>query len=342
MSKSITRINKFFSLYGLYCPISNDLHYVGITTGKLCDRLSSHLRKPTNGKIALWFKELKKQNLAPKIELIKELLTYEELLIAEINEIKKHRDAGIKLLNIADGGDINPMFGKTHSKEAREKISKIHKGRKLTEEQKLKYKGKIKKLWKNEQWANKVREKMSKNMLGNQHAKGLKHSDEVKKKLSEIHKGNRYSLGFKHTEETKKLMSQNNIGKKNPMYNKSLPKEILQKRSEKVKKEGTYKGKNNGNFKFNIEREELYDLYITKNMKIDEISKIYCCYRTTISDNLKKYNIIKPLSNKYNLEIEKIINYIGNGLNQVEIANIYGCSNKIINKFIKKHKNESK
>ena len=47
-------------LYGLYCPITDDIKYVGITKQKLNIRLSSHLRNPTNGKIALWYKKNKK------------------------------------------------------------------------------------------------------------------------------------------------------------------------------------------------------------------------------------------------------------------------------------------
>jgi len=58
----VTRINKKFQLYGLYCPYNGELRYIGITSGLLSTRLSGHLRNPTNGKIALWFKELKSNN----------------------------------------------------------------------------------------------------------------------------------------------------------------------------------------------------------------------------------------------------------------------------------------
>jgi hypothetical protein len=42
---------------------------------------------------------------------------------------------------------------------------------------------------------------------------------------------------------------------------------------------------------------------------------------------------------KYNLNINKINEMLEEGLTQVEIGKHFGCSNKIINKFIKKHKN---
>ena len=336
----ITRINKSYNLYGLYCPYTDELRYIGITTGLLSTRLCAHLKKPTNDNIALWFKTLKKDDKIPIIKLIREYASYEELLEGEINEIRKHREKTNNLLNIADGGYINPMFGKTHSDEAKLKISKTHKGRKLTDEQVEKRKELLAKLWSDEEWSNNVKHKMRNNMLGNKRALGFKHSEETKKKLSAVHSGNTYSLGFKHSEETKKLMSINNSGENNPMFGKRLSEEILKNRSEKVKKAGTYKGKNNANFKYHIPKEELIKLYLEENLKIQEIADYYGCNRCVISKNIKNYNIIKPTSNKYNLNIDDIIEYRNKGLSLVEIGNIYGCSNKIIHKFIKKHKNE--
>jgi hypothetical protein len=335
----VTRINKLFQLYGLYCPSSDELKYIGITTGLLSARLSSHLRNPTNGKIALWFKELKKINKKPLIKLINNYNSYEELLIGEIFEIKRNREKNIELFNVADGGDINPMFGKTHTKEAREKISLAQKGRERTQEEKEH----MSKVMSNKynggggfyDWSQEQRNKMSFTQKNNKHAKGYKHTDETKKLLSDLHKGNTYCLGYKHTDETKNKMSKNNSGQKNPMYNKPLSKEILVKRSEKVKKYGVFKGENNPNFKYKIGKEELYELFITKNLKIDAISKIYGCHRTVISDNIKKYNIKKEPSNKYNINLEDIKEYLKNGLSQVDITNIYGCSYNYINKIIK-------
>lgn len=333
----ITRINKEFQLYGLYCPCSGELRYIGITTGLLSTRLSGHLSNPTNGKIALWFKELKKNNKKPLIKLINRYNSYEELLTSEINEIKRSRESSTDLLNVADGGDINPMFGKTHTEEARLKISLNNKGLKRSKEQNEQRKELLTKLWDSEEWSNNLKTKMSENMLGNKRALGFKHSEETKLLISDLHKGNKYSLGYKHGLETLKKMSENNSGENNPMYGKTLSKEVLLKRSEKVKKEGTFKGKNNGNFKYDIKEDELIELYLHKNLKISEIANIYGCHRTVISDNIKKYGIVKPLSNKYNLHIDDIKHYINEGFNLVKIGEKYGCSNKIIHKFIKNY-----
>jgi group I intron endonuclease len=145
-------------------------------------------------------------------------------------------------------------------------------------------------------------------------------------------------LGCKASSETKIKMSINNTGINNPMFGKQLSENALAKRSEKVKKEGTHKGEKNGNFKYDITYNELVTLYLTKNLKIPQIASHYGCHRTVISDNLKKYNISKPLANKYNLNINTINTYINDGLNLVEIGRKYGCSNKIIHKFLKKYK----
>jgi hypothetical protein len=334
-NKKITPISKSYKLYGIYCPCSSELRYIGITTGLLTTRLSGHLRKPTNGKIALWFKELQKDNKKPIIKLIREYETYSDLLLGEINEIKENRENNINLLNIADGGYINPMFGKTHTKEARLKISINNKGLKRSEEQIEERKKLLTRLWSDKEWSDNLKIKMSENMLGNKRALGFKHSEETKSLISNLHKGNKYNLGYKHELETLKKMSENNSGENNPMYGKTLPKEVLLKRSEKVKREGTFKGENNPNFKFKINKEELYDLYITKNLNIGDISKIYGCHRTVISHNIKKHSIKKETSNKYNINLYDIKNYLLNGLSQVDIASIYGCSNTYINKIIR-------
>lgn len=125
--------------------------------------------------------------------------------------------------------------------------------------------------------------------------------------------------------------------------NAVIPKEILLKRSEKVKKEGTYKGKNNSNFKYDILKDDLYEKYILKNLKIDEIANFYGCHKTVISKNLKKYNIVKPLSNKYCFNKQDLYKYyMIDNLSYSSISKIYGCSNKTIFKLIKKYGWENK
>jgi len=331
--------NRSFYLYGIYCPYNDDLKYIGITTGTLCNRLKSHLRKPTNGKIALWFKELKKDGKLPEIKLIMSFNNYTDLLKGEINEIKKHKDSGVVLYNIADGGYINPMYGKKHTIDARLKISQHHKGLKRTEKQKEERKILLKKLWSDDIWSSLVRTKM----LGNKNSLGHKHSDESKLLMSKTHiergynKGKAFFSGFRHSNETKNKMSVINSGENNPMFGKKLSDESIKKRSQTIITNGTFKGEKNPNFKYKIDKNLLVKLYIDENKTIYEISTVFNCSKGVIKNNLKKYGIRKPNRNKYNLNINDILYHKINGLNLKQIGEMYGCSNKIISKFIKKN-----
>jgi group I intron endonuclease len=154
-----------------------------------------------------------------------------------------------------------------------------------------------------------------------------------------ITKGGDGCLGCKQSEETKEKRRLKNIGEKNPMFGKKLSEESLAKRSEKVKREGTYSVEKNGNFKYKLEKKDLYNLFIIENKTIKDISKLYGCSIDVVNDNLRKFKINKEKTNKYNLNIKEINNYLSNNMNLVQIGLIYGCSNKIIHKFIKKHKN---
>jgi hypothetical protein len=330
-------ITKNYYLYGLYCPYTDNLKYIGITTGSLNNRLNSHLRKPTNREIALWFRNLKNNSIRPIIKLIKEFDNYDDLLSGEINEIKKYRELDFSLYNVADGGDINPMLGKTHTIESRLKISSNNKGLKRTDKQKDERKIILKDLWNNKEWSDNVRKKM----IGNKNTLGYRHTEETKKTISEKNKGKEYfprKNTFFHSEETKKMMSELMSGENNPMYGKILPKEVLLKRSIKVKENGTFKGKKNPNFKYNIIKSELIDLYADKKMTLTEISTFYGCSYQLIVKKIIEFKLKRENNRKkYFFDIDKINDYLDNGLKQVEISKIYGCNPKLLNKFIKKH-----
>lgn len=108
-------------------------------------------------------------------------------------------------------GSKNPFYGKHHTEEARQKISKARKGHKLSEEHKrkisqsLKGKGKGRKFSKEHRKnlsmaltnpSKETRQKMSKAQ------KGRKLTEKTKQKMSEARKG------YKHSQEAKEKMGQ--------------------------------------------------------------------------------------------------------------------------------------
>lgn len=315
-------MNKF-ELYGLYCPNTDVLKYIGITKNGLRRRLNGHLKRPTNQFIGSWFKDLESENKKPIIKQLRECYSYNELLQSEIGEISKYRQLNFDLYNLADGGNINPMLGKTHTEEARKKISLIHKGKKISEEKLLLWKKRMNELWSDPEWSKKIRGTMSNNTKGekNPNWKGGKVE-------SYCDCGNKKSHKSKNCFECWRM-----YGVKNHFLNRKHTKETLLILAEKSRKFG----KENPNFKYDIKKEELYDLYIVKNKTVVEISELFNCAINTINKNLRKYEIYKPKSNIYNLVVDEIKNHLINGLNYVQIGNLYGCSNKIIHKFVKKH-----
>jgi hypothetical protein len=312
-----------YKLYGLYCPITNELKYIGITKNDLNRRLSGHLYNPTNFLTKKWFYDLKNKDLKPIIKLIELFNSYEELLQGEIDEIQKCRKLNMEILNLHDGGKINPMLGKTHTDEARKKISLVHKGKIITEEQKEKRKERIRLLWSDEEWSKKMREKISENTKGDKNPNW---------------KG---GLSFIYCKCGKRINYYNtycfNCLPRNGENNSFFGKKHNQKVIDFLREQSRKFGKDNPNYKYDINEDELYDMYINQNKTIVEISSYFKCAINTINKKLRQYKIYKPKSNIYNLMVDDIKNYLESGLNYVQIGNIYGCNNKIIHKFVKKH-----
>jgi group I intron endonuclease len=277
-----------FQLYYLCHPDTNEVRYVGITKNGLKKRLSQHLNKPSNENLELWFNELKEDGKKPVIKEIKKCISYEDLLNSEYEEIKKLKDNNFNLLNVLDGGLVNPMLGRTHSDRVKKIISEKNSGRKVSEITKEKIKNSLIIKWSNNPL---LREKHSKL----------------------------------------------NSGEKNPFYGKTHSIETIEKLKQIAITNGGYQGKKNPNHKYDISEKTLYELFVTQNKTISEISKLFNCSINTINKNLRNYNIVKPLSNIYGLNKKEIRNYLINGLNYVQIGEKYGCGNKIIHKYVKKH-----
>lgn len=91
----------------------------------------------------------------------------------------------LKISN-ANKGRVSPMLGKHHSEETKQKISKVHKGKKLSDETKQKISNGLKGRQKNEETKKKLSEIMK---TKPSHWKGKTRTEENKNKISNTLKG---------------------------------------------------------------------------------------------------------------------------------------------------------
>lgn len=116
-------------VYGLYDPRTGELRYIGQTTSTLKRRLSSHLSRNELSKrrhVTSWLKQLKWDELAPRIEQLAKAYSKEELDSLEIAMIAEARLRGDRLTNHTEGG--RGMKGFTISEETRAKVSASNMG----------------------------------------------------------------------------------------------------------------------------------------------------------------------------------------------------------------------
>ena len=151
-----------FIIYGLKEKNNTEIRYIGLTTGKLNSRFSRHLSDKKIDHKTNWIKKVGKNNI--EIVIIEDNITDIDILHEkEIFYINKYKTEGHKLTNITNGGEgwfnmefstqhkknislnhadvsgeNNPMFGKTHSIESREKIRKFRFSYKITDKSKEK------------------------------------------------------------------------------------------------------------------------------------------------------------------------------------------------------------
>ena len=168
-------------------------------------------------------------------------------------EIRQKMSAIQKVIKL---GKNNSFYGKHHTDETKSKISKANKGKKLTEEQKVKMSERnsgennpmfgVHRFGKDapgfgKHHTEETKKRLSENHIGikpseetrkkmSQSQKGRKHSEETKRKISEAHKG------MKLSEESKKKISEANkgkfLGKNHPLFGKHHSKETRRKISE--------------------------------------------------------------------------------------------------------------
>jgi predicted GIY-YIG superfamily endonuclease len=291
-------------IYGLRCPLSNEIRYVG-QTRKLKERFSSHkfdLRD--NYHKANWIKKLERLNVLDELKMeVLEECTIEELNEKEIYWIKYYKDQGNKLVNCTDGGDthytLNPdsikrmsdklkdMFlGRKLSEETKKKISERHKGKTLSEEHKKAIKNSLNKFYENNTLKPKTIEQNKK--ISESLKLYFKEHPQPKKVKQE-------KLPYVMSEETREKLRKNSLGTNNPFYGKTHTNETKNKISEKNK--GILIGEKNPSKRYDV-RKKLSDCFKDKIkgkiIMLDDnnnIIKIFISVKE-LSEflNLKKYS----------------------------------------------------
>lgn len=208
--------DKIFYVYQHLRADTGEVFYVGKGKGK---RLTSR------GRNEYWKRIVEKHGLI--VEVIAEKLTEIEAFELEVSTIRSHKESGLKLANMTDGGEgtvgrvvteqsrvnyrqsrlgeKNPMHGKSHGHEIKEKIRQAS----IVNHAKPDVKAKIKKaltgLVRTEEFKEKIRQARI----------GTKRSDETKAKQSALKRGKPSKrLGAKLSDETKEKIRQANLGKK--------------------------------------------------------------------------------------------------------------------------------
>jgi hypothetical protein len=123
-------VDGIWYIYALQDPRDNRVRYVGKTSGKIDERVRSHLKEATYSKSHThrlhWLKSLLAANLSPAVIILEEGAgtSWQD---AEKKWIKEYRNRGASLVNGTEGGDGLS----TATKELRERIASKLRGRKL-------------------------------------------------------------------------------------------------------------------------------------------------------------------------------------------------------------------
>ena len=245
-------------IYGLRCPLSSEIRYVGQTIIKLNRRLTQHkCDKRHNPYKINWINKLENLDILNelKIELLEEC-TVELLNEREKYWIEKIKNDGNILVNMTDGGDTNYVVNRDAIERMRQKLIGKFIGRKLSEKTKQISKGVIlaqtegrKNDIRTDEQKIKISEGLKQHFLKNSRPKKEKiikerkkhiYTDEERLEKSKKMSGSNNSFyGKKHSVITKKKMSEikkvKYIGENNPFYGKSHSDETKKKLSDETK-----------------------------------------------------------------------------------------------------------
>lgn len=113
-------------IYALCHPVTEEIRYIGKAKNSN-SRLKTHLSDSKRRKTPVydWINNLLKNNLSPKV-IILETVSIEAWKETETKIIKKYREQGFRLLNIANGGDEPFCSKEVRAKNGKNNAAMIH------------------------------------------------------------------------------------------------------------------------------------------------------------------------------------------------------------------------
>lgn len=155
-----------FLIYGLSCPSTGEIRYVGKTVQGL-ERAQAHLRPSSarrdgNTHKRAWLNKLQREGAQPGVLVLETCQSEQSLNEAERWNILYYRSLGNRLTNLTDGGEgmsgwvpgaetkakwSAALKGKPRSEEVKRKISDAQKGRKKSETSKAAMRQSATKRW---------------------------------------------------------------------------------------------------------------------------------------------------------------------------------------------------
>lgn len=194
------KFSNAYQVYGLKMDDDEKIRYIGITSKNIQVRINEHLKDLSRTNVKTHKKNwiVSCMNLGKQIGyiILEDNLTQEEAFKKEIEYIKLFKSFGANLVNGTLGGDgvrvtndVRMKFkqrkGFRHTKETREKMSIMRKGKKLSDETKRRMSESQKRAGNKPIITDEIRKKKSERMKGmTSLMKGKKHSESTKKKIS--------------------------------------------------------------------------------------------------------------------------------------------------------------
>lgn len=104
-----------YKIYGLVCPLTNEIRYIGYTSKTLNERLSNHMRDLSDKRWLThkrnWLLKLKRLNMKPTIILLEDnIFSEDDACEYEIQYIKEYMNNGFNLTNSTLGGERSKAF----------------------------------------------------------------------------------------------------------------------------------------------------------------------------------------------------------------------------------------